>query len=268
MIDLHMHTLYSDGTSDIKEIFSLAKELDLKQFAITDHNTLKGSLLAKEKADNNFIVGIELSVDYHGNELHLLGYFPDESATGYKNTQNIINESEAFKRLALMEMIENLNEMGYEISINELREFAGGVINRVHICRVLMKHGYIKSVDEGFKTLIGDHCPAYVERKKVTLEEGAQAIHKDGGITVIAHPYEYEKVGDINDFLENIMDSIDGIECLHPSADEKQTENLMNMAKKHQKKITGGSDFHGINKPDIKMGMMNVGDQYKIKRTD
>ena len=264
MIDLHVHSVYSDGTCSIEEILQKARDLNLKQLAITDHNILKGSIVASQISDIDFIVGTELSVGYGKAEVHLLGYFPNGS--NYKNTQFIINEGEAYKKVAILEMIEKLNDMGIDINISEVNGFAKGIINRVHICMALMKHGYVTSINEGFDKYVGEKCEAYVERKTVTIFEAIDAIHKDGGIAVIAHPYEYDDVGEIDDFLYDIMNMIDGIECFHPSANKTQSEHLTSIALDNKKIITGGSDFHGDNKPNINLGMMNVDDKYSIKR--
>lgn len=264
MIDLHMHSQYSDGTCTIEEIIEQARNLGLKQIAITDHNILTGSIEASKISDIDFIIGTELSVDYNGSEVHLLGYFPNGS--DYKNTQFIINEGETYKKIAIMEMIENLNEMGLDIEVTELSKYAKGIINRVHICMALKDRGYISSINEGFEKYVGEHCKAYVERKTVPLTEAADAIHRDGGIAVIAHPYEYEDVGPIDGFLNNIMGSIDGVECFHPSASSDQSKHLVDITSKNNKIITGGSDFHGDNKPDIVIDMMAVDEKYMIKR--
>lgn len=264
MIDLHIHSNYSDGTCTIEEILAKAKSLNLSQISITDHNTLEGSIAANKIADIDFIIGSELSVDYKGNELHLLSFFPNGS--DYKNVQFIINESEAYKKIAILEMIENLNKMGYEIQINELKEFTKGVMNRVHICKALMKHGYINSVSEGFEKLIGDHCEAYVERKVISIKEACAAVHKDGGIAIIAHPYEYTEFVNVDELIEDIHPLIDGIECFHPSASSNDSMHLLELANKYNLKVTGGSDFHGNNKPNINLNMMQVDDKYKIKK--
>jgi len=263
MIDLHMHSSYSDGSDSPEEIIKKAVDLNLTQIAITDHNTLKGSIYAKEISPIDCVVGTELSVGYQDEELHLLGYFPNES--NYKNTKYVIKVGEINKKIALTEMIENLNEEGYEINLKELKEYANGIINRVHICRVLMKHGYISSVQEGFEKLIGDHCSAYVKREYIPLQEAAEAIHKDGGIAVLAHPYNYKKIKDIPTLLNDVIDYIDGIECIHYSASDKDSAYLIDYANKHSKIITGGSDYHGNNKPNVYMNMMQVDDKYKIR---
>ena len=164
-------------------------------------------------------------------------------------------------------MIENLNNEGLEISIQEVNELGQGVVNRVHICRALMNHGYISSVNEGFEKYIGDHCKAYVARRYTTLDEAIEAIHKDNGIAVIAHPYEYRKKKlNIEMLLEDLVHKVDGIECFHPSATEEESLHLLDIAKRNDLIVTGGSDFHGINKPNIKMNMMQVDDEYMIRR--
>lgn len=264
MIDLHMHSVYSDGTYTVEQIIETAKQLGLKQISITDHNTLEGSIEASKICDIDYVIGTELSVDYNGSEVHLLGYFPNGS--DYKNVQFLINEGETYKKIAIMEMVENLHEQGIELEVTELAKYAKGIINRVHICMVLKDKGYISSINEGFEKYVGEHCPAYVERKTVPLFEAIDAIHDDGGIAIIAHPYEYDNVGPIDIFLNNIIDKIDGIECFHPSANTENSNKLIQIAKSHNKLITGGSDFHGDNKPDIVIDMMGVSEEYKIKR--
>ena len=264
MIDLHIHSNYSDGTFSVEEILASAKSLGLTQIAITDHNILTGSILGSELAkDIDFIIGTELSVDYNNVEVHMLSFFPNGS--NFKNVKFIINEGEANKKIAIMEMIERLNDMGIDIKLNELSKFGKGVINRVHICMAMIEHGYISTVQEGFQNWVGDHCPAYVERKKTTLKEAIDAVHLDGGIAVIAHPYEYDKLN-IDEFIQDIKDDIDGIECFHPSATKQDSEHLVELANNYNLLITGGSDFHGKNKPDILMNMMLVDDKYKIKK--
>ena len=262
MIDLHIHSIYSDGTDTIEQIIDKAKSLNLSQIAITDHNTLEGSIIAHNNSSINSIIGTELSVGYKGAEVHLLGYFPKGS--DYKNVNFIIKEGEVNKKVAVLEMIENLNAMGFDLDVLELAKYSKGQINRVHICMAMMDHGYIKSIDEGFQKYVGEHCEAYVERKVTPLKEAAEAIHKDGGFAIIAHPYEYEDVGPIELFLQDIINDIDGVECFHPSATKENSDFLVNFANKYNKKITGGSDYHGTNKPNINLNQMNVEDIYRI----
>lgn len=264
MIDLHIHSVYSDGTYSIQEIIEKAKSIGLSQIAITDHNILDGSVLASTISDIDFIVGTELSVGYKGHEIHLLAYFPKVS--DYKNTKFVINEGEAYKKVAILELIENLNEMGIDIKITDLTKYSKGIINRVHVCMAMKEKGYISSIDEGFSKYVGEDCPAFVKRRTVSLDEAIEAIHNDGGLAIVAHPYEYDDLDSIDDFLLEKIDIIDGIECFHPSASLEQSNHLIDISNQYNKLITGGSDFHGDNKPEISLGMMNVEDIYKIKR--
>lgn len=264
MIDLHIHSLFSDGTNSVEEIIDKALKLGLTQIAITDHNNIDGAVLAEKKALIDTVVGVELTSEYNDVEVHLLGYFPNKS--DYKNTKFIIKEGIANKRIAIMQTIENLNEMGIDIKVTELAEFGKGTINRVHICKAMMKHGYIQTVNEGFEKYVGDNCPAYVSGKRTTLKEAIDAIHKDGGLAVIAHPYEYDEFDSIDNFLYENIDLIDGIECFHPSANKKQSLHLIKIAKDNNKIITGGSDFHGENKTNITLNMMKVDDKYRIQK--
>ena len=259
-----MHSVYSDGTYTVEQIIAEAKALGLKQIAITDHNILKGSVIGSQISDIDFVVGIELSVDYKGSEVHLLGYFPNGS--DYSNVNFIIKEKNAYKKMAIMEMIENLNDMGVDLDLLDLSKFAKGTINRVHICMALKEKGIIKSIQEGFENYVGEHCKAYVETKTISLAEACDAIHEDGGIAVIAHPYEYEDVGPIDDFLNEVVKLVDGIECYHPSATLENSLHLVDVATANNKIITGGSDFHGDNKPNITIDMMKADEKYMIKR--
>lgn len=262
VIDLHIHSNYSDGTCSVEEILEIAKSLGLKQIAITDHNILNGSIKASEIADIDFVIGSELTVDYNGTEVHLLAYFPYPS--DYKNTQFIINSGQINKKIAIMETIENLNAMGFDLDILEVSKYAKGIVNRVHICMAMKDKGYISSISEGFEKYVGDDCEAYVKSKRTSLFEAIEAVHRDGGLAVVAHPYEYDV--NIDQFFNEIIGKIDGIECFHPSANASQSKHLVDIAERYNKIITGGSDFHGDNKPDIVIDMMSVDEKYRINR--
>ena len=263
MIDLHVHSIYSDGSCTIDEIISQAQNLKLSQIAITDHNNLDGSIIAHNSGKIDSITGTELTTEYENAEIHLLAYFLKES--DYKNVKYLLKEAEVKKKIGTVETLENLNAAGIDISLSELSEFTSGIINRVHICKALIKHGYIKTVNEGFEKYVGDHCPAYVRSERIQLMEAVEAIHKDGGIAVIAHPMEYVNDLDVYAFLNAVIDSVEGIECFHPSATPEESAKLVEFTERHKKRITGGSDFHGENKPDIPLGMMKVDDKYRLE---
>ncbi len=269
MIDLHCHSTYSDGTCTPLEILELAKKLDLHQLAITDHNGIDGALKARdiiqEKGLNiNFVVGCELSVEYHESEVHLLGYF-NMKHDNFNSLLEFIEEGKKEKLRSQLVMIEKLNNIGLSITYEEIKDmFPNTVINRVHMCKVLISKGYISSVSEGFDKYLGDKGPCYESKKCGSIEKAIEAIHNSHGKAVLAHPFQYVDK-DMEKYLSDVLEILDGIECFHPSANDQQSSELLNICQRYHLISTGGSDFHGDNKPHIQLGCQNVDDQYMIE---
>ena len=153
MIDLHIHSTYSDGTNTPLEILQIAEDIKLTQIAITDHNCINGALEALKYIDNytfDFIIGCELTCMYKNKEVHLLGYFNKDNKN-FEKLHSFIKTSEENKVFAQQKMIERLQSYGFKITLEELNErFENTVINRVHIARILHEKGYVTSVNEAF----------------------------------------------------------------------------------------------------------------------
>lgn len=268
MIDLHIHSTFSDGTDKPVEILEKASGLGLHQIAITDHNTIGGSLDALRYLDNydfDFIIGIEISCAYKGGEVHLLGYFAKDTKD-FIALDQLLETSEKYKKIAHLEMIKRLNEHGLMITYDDVKQlFSNTIINRVHLSRTLVQKGYVKSVDEAFDQYLGNDQPCYVARKCVSLQEAVTAIHQCHGLAVIAHPWQYVNHDLENYLLEAINSGIDGIEALHSGHSAAQRNVLIDICHKYHKKITGGSDFHGMVKPDVTLGISQVDDIYKLE---
>ncbi|MEE1219362.1 MAG: PHP domain-containing protein [Ruminococcus sp.] len=266
MIDLHIHSTYSDGTNTPLEILKLAEKLNLSQIAITDHNCIDGALEALEFIDKfsfDFIIGCELTCMYKNKEVHLLGYF-DKNNNEFDSLYSFIKLSEDNKVIAQEKMLENLKRYGFKFTLTELKErFPDTIINRVHIARMLCDKGYTSSIDEVFDKYIGEGKPCYVQRKCPELSDAVNAVHSCNGIAVLAHPFQYTKT-EIEVFLADAIKIIDGIEALHSSHNKNQIKELTKIAQKHKKIITGGSDFHGTVKPDVSIGCCAVPDKYKL----
>ncbi|MCD8028049.1 MAG: PHP domain-containing protein [Erysipelotrichaceae bacterium] len=269
MIDLHCHSTYSDGTCTPLEILELAQKLKLRQLAITDHNGIDGALTARNiikgnGLDMNFVIGCELSVDYHNREVHLLGYF-NMKQDDFDSLLEFIEDGQKEKLRSQLVMIEKLNNAGFDISYQEIKEmFPHTVINRVHMCKVLMSKGYFNSVNEGFEKYLGDDRPCYESKKCGTLKKAVEAIHNSHGKAVLAHPFLYVD-RDIEEYLSDVLGVLDGIECFHPSVNYNQSLELLDICQSYQLISTGGSDFHGDNKPKIQLGCQNVDDKYMIE---
>lgn len=242
--DLHVHTTASDSLFTPKEVVQWANKKNVRIISITDHDTVDGINSAIYEANLyniTVIPGIELSCDYNGEEIHILGYYIDyESEKIYKVTKKLIES-----RLSRGEkIISRLIDIGYDISFEQVKKVANeGVIGRPHIARVLMENGYIKSIEEGFSKLLAKNKPAYVERFKLSIKESIDLIHEIGGVSVLAHP---GLIKNSNIISEIVAYGIDGIEVVHSKHSINDTIKYSSYAESHDLFKTGGSDCHGV----------------------
>ncbi len=242
-IDMHIHTNASDGIFSPTEIVDWSVRLGLKGIAITDHDTIDGieeALIASKKYSEFLIIpGIELNTIYNNEEIHLLGYF-------IQHTNNdIIQTTKAIKNHRLKrahDMIKKLNAMHFNITFSEVQRIAkNGAIGRPHIARILVHKGYTTSVEEAFQKFLQKGRPAYVERFKLTIEEGIEMISKAKGVPVLAHPGLMDQSIDIRTLIHK---GIKGIEVYHIKHSDLQQQEFLQYAKENHLFITGGSDYH------------------------
>ena len=154
-------------------------------------------------------------------------------------------------------MYVKLQEVGFPVTEEALRAmFPDAVLTRAHIARFLLEHGYIKTISEAFEKYIGDGCRCYVAREKITPQESIGLIHAAGGAAVLAHPILYH-MSDAR-LRELISDckscGLDGIEAIYSTYQRGEEQYIRRLAKEYDLKLSGGSDFHGSNKPYIKLG--------------
>lgn len=263
MIDLHTHSTYSDGTYSPTQLVDYAMKKGLSAFALTDHDTVDGlreaiTYTKNAGSDSNLtprvIPGIELSTEYQGKDIHMIGLFIDYTNQRFLNyLQDFVDSRDARNR----KMCTLLQEAGIDITYERLQEENPHcVITRAHYARYFMKYGYTKSIKEGFERYVGDHCPYFVPRQKVTPVQAISLIREAGGIAVLAHPILYGMGTRALDTLVGQLKQagLAGIEAIYSSytpADERQIRSL---AKKYDLCISGGSDFHGDNKPGLDLG--------------
>lgn len=257
MIDLHTHSTYSDGTYSPQELINMAYEKGLKAIAITDHDTIEGINYAidiSKELNIELINGIEFSADYKGIEIHILGYFLDITN---KNLLNLLKELEKTREKRNLELIKKLNNIGVNISLDYIKSLSSyGLITKAHFATALLNKGYVKSRNEAFSLYLGKGKPAYVQRVLISYEEAINFILDAKGIPVLAHPIIYKlSEKDLNIAVKDLKDKgLCGIECYYPSNTLNQTNFLIELAKKYNLKITGGSDFHGENRPNVSLG--------------
>lgn len=254
--DLHTHSIYSDGTLSPQALVRLAAEKGLSALALTDHDTLDGTdeaLYWGERLGVEVIRGVEISTDFENNELHIVGLFTDNSAELSSALSELRNSREQRNML----MVEKLNSMGMDISYDDVVGSAGGaVVTRAHIAREIIKKGYASSNNEAFERYIGKDKPAYVRRSLMDYRTTLRLIAQSGGISVLAHPFTY-KLSERR--LEKIVDGLkdcglSAIEAYYSTHSASETEYIKELAVRKGLKISGGSDFHGENKPGLELG--------------
>lgn len=263
-IDLHLHSNASDGGFTPAQVVEHAHSIGLKCIALTDHDTIDGIPEAQRRAEElglPFIPGIEMTALDNGVEVHILGYFIDLNCT---QLQEAIKEIHSRIERRVRLIIEKLCNLGIEVSFEEVREAAGkGTMGRPHIARVMFKKGYISSHQEAFDKYIGEGKPAFVEvEDAMSPEEAYHLISKCGGIPAIAHPgyLGRAKMMTDDDIFNHRIWGARAIEIFHSKHDNYMINYYLNLAKKYDLGITGGSDCHGNFYPTILMDRKAVPD--------
>ena len=255
--DLHCHTTASDGLLTPTELVHLAAERGLKGVGITDHDTIQGWREAEAAGVDyqmRILRGIELSTEWRGKEVHLLGYFVD-GASSYLNDQ--LRGLRKAREQRMLEILLRLETQEIYISVGEVRKFVHGEsIGRPHIAQALMERGYVRSISEGFDRYIGLGAPAYVPRYKLTPEEGINIIRESGGVAVLAHPGVHRIEAGIREWVQI---GLQGIEVSHSGHKQEDEKRYQVIAQQYNLLTTGGSDFHGEGiKPGVVLGGWGV----------
>ena len=200
------------------------------------------------------IPGIELSTEYQGKDIHMVGLFIDYRQPEFAHyLEDFIHSRENRNEKMCALLREHDIDITYEAL---LTEFPGAVITRAHFARYLLSHGYIQSLKEAFDRYVGDHCPCFVPREKVTPAQAVELILGAGGVPVLAHPILYHMSDDRLDTLVAELKKIGlvGIEAIYSTYNSAEERQIRGLAAKYDLKISGGSDFHGANKPKIDLG--------------
>ncbi|MCK5851979.1 PHP domain-containing protein [bacterium] len=268
MIDLHIHSSFSDGTFTPTQLVEEAVKKDIKAISLTDHDSVEGNDEFLSHAENyniKAIAGLEISAEYtvpsNGNvngAMHILGYFPfwnkqTEDALGHleeiRNNRNIRNPK----------IIKQLQNLGCDITLDEVADTAGNnVVGRPHIAAVLMRKKYVRDMQEAFGRYLAKGAPAYVSRVLPTPQNAIKMILEAGGVPVLAHPVSLRITSE--DIFRNILEKLvsyglQGIEVITASSRWNETQNFLGYAYLYDLVATVGSDFHGNNKPSISLGI-------------
>lgn len=257
MIDLHVHSTYSDGTLTPDELVSLAEELGLEAIALCDHNTVAGlpSFLEAAKGKNlQAIPGIEFSTDYRGTELHILGLFiaPEH----YDAVTEKVNGMLILKEQSNRNLVEALKSAGILLDYEAIRAGTpNGQVNRAVIAAEMVRLGYCDSVKDCFKQWLSPKQGYYIPPARLDVLDVIRFIKSIGAVAVLAHPFLNLEEAPLRQFLtEAVPQGLDAMEVYYPKFSPEQTELACCIAREYALAFSGGSDFHGENKPDTQMG--------------
>jgi len=258
MIDLHSHTDRSDGTFTPAELIAEAVRVGLHALAITDHDTMAGCDAARPHAEGaglDLICGIELSTKYKGQSVHLLGYFPNEGpSVEFRAWLDFLLES---RRDRNRRLISKLQSLGLDITLEDVEKKGRTLTARPHFARVLVEKGYVKDLQEAFDVYLDESAKGYVQRQDVPIGEAIERIAQAGGVSSLAHPVriaknDWEKLAEyVGDFTSM---GLRAIEVYHSDHSPENVAYYKRLADRFGLAVTGGSDFHGGNKPSISLG--------------
>lgn len=257
-IDLHVHSNASDGTLSPTQVVELAAREGLRAIALTDHDTVAGIREAEEAAERTgveLVPGIEFSCVWKGTEIHILGLFVDMDDPSFVRQ---VQEQLKIRDERNEEMIRRFQEDGMDITLEGLR--AGKtdtVVTRAHFARLLVEKGYAATLDTAFKRYLqygGRYC---IRKERIDPEKAMDILVKNGAFPSLAHIMQY-KLGWEEDkkllaYLKEL--GLKGLEVYHSSHNASQSIRLQDLAVRYGLLPTGGSDFHGANKPDIQIGV-------------
>lgn len=252
--DLHVHSRYSDGTMSVSEIKEYAKQKNLDVVAITDHDNLESSKdIVILNSDILLLTGVELSTFYNKENIHILGYFYNNKITT-EEVKDYLNELRTNRDNRIYEIIDKLRDF-YSIIIEyeDVTKFADGAIGRVHVAQAISDK-YECTLGEAFDRYIGNNAKAYVPTTNLDTKEAIDFLHRNNAIAVIAHPIHIK-----NNNVEDIVKlGADGIEVYYPEHSDEDIKRYLDLAKKYNLVVTGGSDFHGIpTKADLGTSTIN-----------
>jgi len=258
LIDLHSHTHFSDGTSSPEELIGDALTANLEALSITDHDTFEGyerAVPIARTAGLKLIRGIELSTRYNGASVHLLGYFISlEPSPDFLFWLSQLQET---RRERNRKLIDKLRQYGIEMTLEEVEKKGRSLTGRPHFAQVMVEKGYVPDMETAFQEYLDESARAYVQRQDPQLSQSIARVRQAGGIPSVAHPVrifrnDYDKVEAL--IREMIPHGLTALEAYHSDHKQGDVRHYLEVAHRYGLAVTGGSDFHGANKPRIQLG--------------
>ena len=271
MIDLHIHTKYSDGTDDVIDILKKAEYQKIKNISITDHNTVDAykyleNIDVSKYYSGNIIVGIELNTKVLNIPIEILGYNFDYKILKEKLPNLYISAKERNK-IEFSRLVDKCNQIGINISDSDISKYDGNSFASKYIHQIINRDiNNKKFIDEDafensnifYRKYMSDpNSPFYVEMEDIVpdFKTAVNLIKECGGLVFLPHIFEYKE--NSQKILDFILDNytIDGIECYYTTFSEEQHKTLLKLCVRNNFLVSGGSDYHGQNKPNVKIGI-------------
>lgn len=255
LIDLHVHSTASDGTASPRELAELALRQGLSAVAVTDHDTVLGYPELKEAGEElgiETVPGIEISTKFH-RAVHILGYYIDPHSPHLEPVLNWVVEDRDKRN---REMCRLMAADGLPVNYEDMKQRFGEVIGRPHFADLLVELGLAKNVKDAFDRYVEKGQRYYVGRTILPIEQAIEIICLSGGVPVLAHPFQYQlDDAGLRELIEHcIAQGLRGMECRYSGYGPEQSEYLEKLAEEYGLIKTGGSDYHGSNKPKIVLG--------------
>lgn len=256
LCDLHTHSLYSDGTCTTGQLIEIAREAGLSAIVLSDHNTVAGLpsfIEAAEGSGVEAVPGVEFSTEYQGKELHILGMYIREES--YPQINEILEQFLQRKEKSNRELVERLAQAGVVLDYDKIKEQSAGSINRAVIGAEMVEKGYCESVKKAFSHWLSPKQGYYIPPLRPDAFETIRFIKSIGAVAVLAHPFLSLDEQELEVFLQTAVPAgLDGMEVYYSLFSPEETEKACRIADSFGLLYSGGSDFHGKNKPDIAMG--------------
>ena len=261
-VDLHAHTVVSDGTLTPADLVLLARRSGLAAVAVTDHDHLGGLAEARaagEREGVEVVAGVELSVTHPAGDVHLLGYLVDDQDAALLGRLERLRDARAQRA---QRIVARLQELGVPLTVEDLAREAmaggGGAVGRPHVARALVARGFASNIQDAFDQWLADGRPAAVPKEKLTAREAIDLVRGAGGVAVLAHAVTLPEDAREPIVRELAKLGLGGVEVDYPKHDAALRAKLRALADELGLVATGGSDYHGANKPDVGLGMVDV----------
>ncbi|MFP4465672.1 MAG: PHP domain-containing protein [Candidatus Goldiibacteriota bacterium] len=259
--DLHIHTLKSDGTYSVREVFEKAKYYGISALSITDHDTVAASeeaVLLAEEFNIIYVPGIELSALHEGKEVHIVALNVDYTDREFKKKLAYFQKKRTERAKKIINRLKDLN---VDVSFEELFEYTENANNagRLHIAKLLVNKRFARNIKDAFEKYLGEGRPAYAPKAKLTVSDAVKMTAGVGGVSILAHPAVLDEDEMIGEWKKQ---GLDGLEAFHPDHSCEKAMRYIEIADKHGLLISGGSDCHGTSKDHTRIGRIKLPYEY------